>query len=146
MKTPTGKRIIATAERIMAIALMKENATLDDPIEDYAERRFLVADEFYEGTTEIDWDSQETITSAQGGRIFIDEDQNYWTEEALRAGTPPDPAFTTIIITSRESTLVRVTAADNDDEAIGLARDMPFVKFDVEGSDYMIVNRGVPNV
>lgn len=65
---PNGKRIVASLETMQGEAEI--NGFHDDGTPDY------------EGTTEVWWDSQRTVTQDHGAgpkAIFIDEDGGEWT-------------------------------------------------------------------
>lgn len=71
--SPSGVRITGTADRVLATAWIgggwekKDDGTFEFE---------------YAGESELDWDSQQTITR-KGKRVFVDENWNEWTEDQL---------------------------------------------------------------
>jgi hypothetical protein len=60
---PNGAKIVGTIDRITAVANIAEGTwTEDEPDCDFE----------YTGDTDVDWDSQETLTR-NGRRLFLDE-------------------------------------------------------------------------
>lgn len=73
---PNGKRIIGTSEILKGIAfIMNEGNTVTE-----TEPGTFTFE--YEGSTDVDWNSQETATD-DGERIFVDEDRSIWLERDL---------------------------------------------------------------
>ncbi len=69
MRAPNGKLIIGTLEKVYGVAQIDEESTLDDIV--------------YSGSTDINWDGQESVLDGCGDRVFIDEDGNEWSESEL---------------------------------------------------------------
>lgn len=75
---PTGARIVGTLENLTGIALItgaSAPATAGAPF-----------DLHLLGSTDIDWNSQHSITR-NGERLFVDENHQLWTERALSLAT-----------------------------------------------------------
>ena len=69
MRAPNGKLIVGTLESVYGVAQIDEESTLEDIC--------------YDGYTDINWDSQESVIK-DGGRTFIDEDGHEWHEDQLK--------------------------------------------------------------
>lgn len=70
--SPTGALIIGTRELLTGVAII--NGISDD------------GEPEFEGTTEVEWDSQRTDTDASGGRLFVDENNSVWSFGSLKKG------------------------------------------------------------
>lgn len=74
LKSPKkGCVIIGTYELVYGTALIQDAKINDDRI-----------DFEYEGSTDVDWDSQKTVREG-GRRVFVDDDHNTWTEDEVIA-------------------------------------------------------------
>ena len=72
--SPTGTRIVGTAETVPATAVITEGTFR-------VEGGALVFD--YEGSTDLDWNEQTTDEAPGGGRVFVDTDGTPWAESKL---------------------------------------------------------------
>lgn len=74
--SPRGAKIIGTLEVIQAVALI-------DGIHDKAEPTtpeklgVVVGEPEWSGETQVDWDSQKTVTR-NGSRVYVDADYQEW--------------------------------------------------------------------
>ena len=68
--SPTGVLIIGTREILTGVAIIKSISDDGEPE--------------YEGSTEVDWDSQRSDTDASGGRLFVDEKGGIWSFSSLK--------------------------------------------------------------
>jgi hypothetical protein len=76
LQSPTGKDIVGTEERISGVAQIV-NAGIEAP---QVDGRYDID---YEGTTDVDWDAQETRVAC-GQRIFVDSEGALWLERELK--------------------------------------------------------------
>ena len=74
LATPTGKRIVATAETIPGRCEI-----IDVALDTHKGNKF---DLCFAGGTDVDWDNQKTV-AIEGQRLFIDEDDHVWLESQL---------------------------------------------------------------
>ncbi len=75
LQSPTKKDIVGTEERISGVAQIV-NAGIEAP---QVDGRYDID---YEGTTDVDWDAQETRVAC-GQRIFVDSEGALWLEREL---------------------------------------------------------------
>lgn len=81
---PNGLEIVATLETIPGKASVDEDSFNRD-----SDGKLTF--EYDSGGTDIDWNGQMTVNRA-GGRVFIDSDDNEWTEDQIIISeTPLDP-------------------------------------------------------
>ncbi|MEW5425077.1 hypothetical protein [Amorphus sp. 3PC139-8] len=74
--TPDGKRIVGVVEEIVGTARLGEDSFSREA---NGELGFS-----YAGETEIDWNSQKPVRPSDGkGRIFVDEDGEFWRETEI---------------------------------------------------------------
>jgi hypothetical protein len=132
MRAPNGKLIVGTLETLNGIAGLLPDATIADLVN---------LDPFCEGGTRLDYDSQRTVATSQGDRIFVDEDGGRWTEDALRDGKASDGIA--VLITLTESALFVSTEDKTAEDAIETARNAN-PDFELNDCDYMVVNNGGP--
>lgn len=130
MKAPNGKLIVGTLEVTYGVAGLLPDTAIED---------FANLDAVYEGGTDWDYDSQHTVTTSQGGRIFVDEAGGRWTEDALLAGETANGIA--VLITMTETALFVSTEDKIEADAIETARSID-VDFTLEGCEYLIVNYG----
>lgn len=74
LQSPKGHDIVGTLESIQGVAIMINEGVTDE------------GDHFefdYEGTTDVQWDSQKTDLTVGGARIFVCDEGLTWAEDEL---------------------------------------------------------------
>ena len=74
---PTGQRIVGTLERVKGVALI-ETEVIQHPNGGLTY--------VYQGETQIDWDSQQTVEK-NGGPVFVDEAGGHWNAAQITLRT-----------------------------------------------------------